>query len=353
MDIPSWIAFILQQWETMKVLHPRYVTNVRQLQLALLVTMPGEVITLVGPSRVGKSKSLKEALALTYPASTKHHKPVVVVEGENASIGGEFSTKAFAVQCLRAIEHPMFCTVKSENPMADQYKSRVHRATEGVLRDAFEAALLMCGTKVLVIDEAHHFGYARGGPVAAARILDSLKCLANKTQVKLILAGSYRLLDLLALAPHLLGRQHPLEFPRYRTSNSEDVMSWRQILTAFGQGLLVEKSGDCLQAWGKLLFDGSFGCVGHLSRWLRACLAYTVLNELPSITRPSLLATRLPDMQADELVAEILEGERSIARGGEARCLPDKLPEIPRRLKKIRSRPFQKKARRSPRGGRS
>lgn len=353
MDIPSWIKSALQKWETMKVLHHHYVANVQQLQLALFATMPGEIITLVGPSRVGKTKSLCEAIAAAYPANTKLQKPVIFVEAENASKGGEFSTKAFMVQCLRAIGHPMFCDERSDNFLTTQYQSRVYRATEAVLRDAFEAALSMCGTIVLVVDEAHHIGYAPGGAAAAARILDSLKCLANKTRVKLVLAGSYELLNLIALAPHLLGRQQPLEFPRYKASNPEDVDYWRQLLLAFDQRLVFEKKGDSLQAWAKLLFEGSFGCAGHLSRWLRSCLAFIASNGLPCITEAALLATRMPDAQAKELAAEILAGERSIARMGAARRSLGDSTRPTKNSRKKSSKPFQRNPRRSPRGGRS
>jgi len=353
MDTPIWISSTLQKWQTMKVLHHHYIANVQQLQVALFAAMPGEVIALIGPPRVGKTRSLREAMMSAYPASTGPWKPVLFVEAENASKNGEFSTKAFMIQCLRAIEHPIFCGESSDDPVSAQYHSRIHRATEGVLRDAFEAAIWMRRTEVLVVDEAHHIGYAPGGAAAAARILDSLKCLANKTHVKLVLAGSYALLDLMALAPHLLGRQQPLEFPRYKASSSEDVAAWRQLLQAFNQGLVVEKNAGSLQSWAKLLFEGSFGCAGHLSRWLRSSLAYIAGHATPCITEAALRATRMPDTQAKELAKEILDGERSIERGGETRLLVNNLKKEPSKPSKRSRKPFQRNAERHPRGGRA
>lgn len=353
MSASSWIESTLRKWQEMKVPHHHYVANVQQLQLALFAAMPGEIITLVGPTRVGKTRSLREAMSVAYPSKHKNRRSVIFVEAENASKNGEFSTKAFTVQCLRAIEHPMFCEQDMDDPLQSQYRSRVHRATEGVLRDAFEGALSTCRTEVLVVDEAHHIQYAPGGSASAARILDSLKCLANKTQIKLVLAGSYALLDVVALAPHLLGRQHPLEFPRYKITSSEDVAAWKQLLHAFNEGLEIDTAAGSLQAWAKLLFEGSFGCAGHLSRWLRSCLAYTASHSLPYVTEAALIATCLPDAQAKELANEILAGERSIARLGttQAERFPPNAPSA--KPAKGQPKPFQRKPRRSPRGGRS
>lgn len=373
METSDWIKTATREWQTLKVLHPHYVANVRRLQLALFVTLPGEIITLVGPSRVGKTRSLREAAERTYPPNAgerrNEQRPVVFVEAENASQDGAFSTKAFMVQCLRAIEHPIYGLTGPDDPWHGRTQSRAHRATEAALRDAFEIGLRMCGTEVLIVDEAHHISYVRGGPKAAAQVLDSLKCLANKTQVKLVLTGAYSLLDLLALAPHLLGRQQPLEFPRYRLTAPGDVKAWKQVLLAFNNAPIFADRAACaehterLDMWAQLLYNGSLGCVGHLSRWLRAALIHADAEGLEGLNEAALLATRLPDTQAAQLAADILAGERTMTRATERLPAPQRTSHsrisatpassaLAKSAKRRQAAPFQRNVRRSPRGGR-
>lgn len=352
MDVPAWVEEAIRHCHSVKVLHRNYVANVKQLQLALLVALPGEVITVVGPSRVGKTKAVREATRAAYATTVGHAKPVIYVEAENASRDGEFSSKGFMMQCLRAVEHPIFGGWPSTPHGHDQFLARLHRATESTLRDAFEAAIATCETQVLVVDEAHHFGYVRGGQSAAARILDSLKCLVNKTDVKLVLTGSYALLDIISLAPHLLGRHHPIEFPRYKSDVSDDIVAWRQLLNAYAEGHIPSMAKDGLQSWAKLLFDGSFGCVGHLSRWLRDSLARAAECGLPGITEEALLASQIPYALGQHIAAEIIAGERMMARG--RGCDDIRWEPTHNRVEKTASSTaFQRNARRSPRGGRA
>jgi hypothetical protein len=213
----------------------------------------------------------------------------------------------------------------------------------------------------LVIDEAHHVGYAPGGDAAAARILDSYKCLANRTNLKLVLTGSYQLLRLLTLAPHLLGRQHPLEFPRYRAGVRSDVTSWQQILQTFSQCLKFE-NGQSLCTWNSYLFEGAQGCVGQLLRWLRVALARLQSEEGTSISRDLLEQTRLPAAQEASILAEILVGEQQLAQanasisgkmsaslqGGDEAKPRDSQPT----RKQRKGKPFQRHSKRNKVGGR-
>ncbi len=279
---------------------------------------------------------------------------VVMVEAENSSKGGEFSTKAFMVACLKAIRHPIYGGPANDDLWGSKFDQLLHKTSEATLRDAFERALKLRQVEYLVIDEAHHVQYVAGGDNAATRVLDSWKCLASKAKVKLVLSGSYKLLSLLGLAPHLIGRQQPLNFGRYKATSRTEVENWEQVLREFNE-LLQLKDGESLSTWNRTLFDGSLGCVGLLSQWIRACLASMLADEADTVTLERLQSTRLPSLQERDLLAEILIGEEDLKRAHEQISPPvqSSAPKPASEKKTSTRKPFQRKSRRSAAGGRA
>jgi len=278
----------------------------------------------------------------------------VMVDAENSAKNGEFSTKDFMISCLKAIHHPIYGIPAPEDQWGLKLDQLVNKTSEATLRQAFERALELRQTEYLVIDEAHHVMYVPGGDAAAARVLDSWKCLANKTKVKLVLSGSYKLLPLLGLAPHMVGRQGPLDFGRYGTTPS-DVDNWEQVIRKFSE-LLKFEDQESLSTWNKVLFDGSLGCVGLLSRWLRSCLASMHSDGLHVLTLDILLSDRLPAVQESKLLEEILVGEHDLKRLHETTGVKPATPPVGKEDKKRGvkgGRPFQRNSRRSQAGGRS
>lgn len=316
MVIPAgWIPAALDALKASKVLHRNYEMARKQLTIASRAVMKGELIVLVGPSRVGKTRCLIDALDIreVNKPGDDQRMPIVIVEASNDSKNGEFSTKAFMAACLRAIRHPIYGVPDEDDPWEERLQARIHRTPESTLRSAFERAIGLRRTECVVFDEAHHVRYAPGGDSAAARILDSYKCLANRTNINLVLTGSYQLLDLLLLAPHLLGRQIPMEFPRYRADVREDVAAWQQTLRTFSKHLVFNK-GESLCDWGDYLFQGSQGCVGQLLSWLRAALTTLLTTNGEVISRDVLERTRKPVAQEESILAEIVKGEQQLVR---------------------------------------
>jgi hypothetical protein len=356
----DWIPKAIDAIRDRKIEHKRYVHVRKRILSGVRAIWPGELIVLVGPSRVGKSRCISDALsvALVNVPDAEGTMRVVMVEAENSSKGGEFSTKAFMLACLKAIRHPIYGGPADDDLWGSKFNQLLHKTSEATLRDAFERALELRQVEYLVIDEAHHVQYVAGGDRAATRVLDSWKCLANQAKIKLVLSGSYKLLSLLGLAPHLIGRQQPLNFGRYKATSRTEVENWEQVLREFSE-LLQFEDGESLSTWNRTMFEGALGCVGLLSQWIRACLASMLADEADTVTLDRLQSTRLPSLQERDLLAEILIGEEDLKRAHEQLPPPVQSsgsdnPSKPTCKKKTSTRkPFQRKSRRSAAGGRA
>lgn len=349
MTTSSWALQAADFVANQCIQHRKYRRAVESAFNALGIAQPGEVVVVVGPSRVGKSRAVSEAInRLVRPRDGMRDKPYVVVQAENASTQGSFSTKAFMQALCRAIEHPMYGLAEPDDPWGIRISTRVNRTPEALLRDAVEHGLSFLNTRYLIVDEAHHVGYAGRNSSNALAVLDSWKCLAAKTNTVLCLVGSYQLLDILAHAPHLLGRQRLIEFPRYRASDPDDVAAFMQVLITWCDVIRFDRRRSSSAKWARFMFNHSFGCVGHLSRWLMSALGEAAARESEAISDELFRSTRHPRSQEAAIAAEIEAGERAIARTEEAFEPEPPTPGVPGL-----GRPFRRKTRRFPINGRT
>lgn len=344
-----WAIEAAERIKEQRIEHRTYCRAVASIFNALSVAQPGEVVVVVGPSRVGKSRAVAQAVSNSVATpNASSRKPYIVVEAENASTLGSFSTKAFMQLTCRAIEHPIYGVAAPDDPWGSAIHTRLHRTPEAILRDAVEQGLILLGTRFVVVDEAHHVGYAGSSGRNALAVLDSWKCMAFRTGTVLCLVGSYKLLDILACAPHLLGRQRLIEFPRYRADSSEDVKEFGRILRVWSSLLRFEDRSLKLQSWSRLLFTHSLGCIGNLSKWLRSALGEVAAENTGALRHSVLLSTRHPASQEAAMVAEIEAGEAAMSRDNvTASCEATATP------RKTSRTPFQRHTKRFEIGGRS
>lgn len=297
------------QW----ISHPKFRQAESQTLAALITADPGEVVVVVGPSRVGKS-SLVERLqrALVGTSVTEGSMPLVSIILENSSVHGSLSSKSFTVSALQAVRHPMFGLDAPDDLWGIERMRKIERTPEGVLRTAFENALRYRGTKYVFIDEAHHLLYARGGIESAAALLDSLKCLAANARVVLVLVGAYPLLALVQRLPHLIGRKLQTHFGRYRADTKDDVLAFDRILLEYSTHLRLER--ESLRPWNEYLFQGSLGCIGLLRGWIRNALNQAWLGDARFLSLEHLEASKNSELDLRSLTAEIDAGENNLSK---------------------------------------
>lgn len=352
-----WTDTAINSIKIVRIPHRNYERALAETLAALVAAAPGEVVCITGPSRVGKSRlvaELAKLIAGDHASINDGLMPVVTVLASNCTNRGVFRTKDFAVHCLEAIQHPLYGVSKPDDPWDIARARLLDNTAESTLSDAFRKGVKIRRAIYVIIDESQHVCYALGGDLEAAAILDSWKSQATKAEVVLVLVGAYPLIEILRLCPHLLGRKHQIHFPRYYDTE-EDLLVFDQILDAYTAAIRLPPGVRSLREWNYLLYPDSLGCIGLLSGWLRGGIAVAHAQNTEYLTKDHLLAARKTLGDLKEIALEIATGEQAL------KCRSDDEKEqapvisnaTPDNVKRKRSRkPFKKKPRRYPVGGR-
>ncbi|GGD48470.1 AAA family ATPase [Pseudoxanthomonas indica] len=233
----------------------------RKLYAHLSLATEGDVIFLIGPSRVGKSTILKECLEQMF----KGHRdprfiPYAKVDASQTN-QGHFTLKQLWADLLVEVKHPSFCD-------SDYSLRRSH--TEASLLSTLIRTMIARNTILIAVDEGMPMLLLRGpaGPIPA---LDTLKCLGNKTGAAVVVCGDYTLLDRCFLSAHLNGRMVVIEFPGYSESK-DDVIEFSRILASIDTQL-PWRSGQSLVKHMDFIYAGTAGCCGSAIKWSRLALA--------------------------------------------------------------------------------
>lgn len=190
--------------------HDHYQKVIAACHSRVTFMLGGSVLAVVGPTRVGKSRAVREALRKLYPPSAGRFPPFIEIDASTTD-SGFISTRYLTLTMLAKVEHPFY--------VGDEHGLRLNN-TETIARIRLVKALKHRDVELIFIDEAHHLLRTKSTRSALAA-LDWLKCLGNETGVKIVLAGSYELLSTCFTSAHLNGRLSFIEFPRYRPIESD------------------------------------------------------------------------------------------------------------------------------------
>lgn len=313
MDSDShWTLAAAKQITDNALNHSKFDRAKKELAAAMWAAEPGEVIALVGPSRVGKSALLDLAgrhVREIYPGVNN---PWVSVMAANAGRFSKFELKYCLDSCLKAIKHPIYGFSDPSDPYGNKLRRLIEKTSEPTLRSALMQAMVISGTLYLAIDEAHHIGHATGGNNTATQIFDGLKCLAAETGAVLILVSAYPLLKVLRLNAHMLGRKVTIHFPRYRRDVKEDCEEFVRILRTYDQILAGKTAFRSLVSEWEYLMDVTLGCLGHLSKILRGGLGYCQAESCDLLDIKHLKRAAHHPNDIKKILAEIDEGERDV-----------------------------------------
>lgn len=345
----SWALDAREKLRTVHIPHRNYEAARTDLRSAVAFSEDGELLRVVGPTGVGKSRLRKQVVPLISDPnapSDDMFMPVVTTSAVNSNTNGSFSTRQFAIAALKSIEHPIYAP--SNRKPFDVGRIRLTARTgEPELRDAFLEALVWRKTKLWVIDELQELMKIRGGTKCASDYLDSVKCLGAESGIRVMVFTTYELLEALQMSTHLVRRTMDTHFRRYRPDVREDVVAFDQILSVYS-GMLRFDGSASLRDWNEYLYAGSLGCIGLLQSWIRNALRVVVASKSKTLRLPHFETQRRPDAELQRIDHEIRAGEAMLANTGPS---PSELDHGPANVKRRNSRPFRRKPRRDPVGG--
>lgn len=316
--------------------HPHFSLSHERLFNLSAIAQPGSVITLVGPTRVGKtflSHELSENLVSPTAQVKSSCIPIARIEAA-ATDKGFISTRYLLLQILGAIKHPFY--------VGDIPDVRM-RHTESALRKRAISGFAARKTKYLIIDEAHHLLRTTSDRVAES-VLDWVKCFGNETGCITILFGGYALLRFLYLSSHFNGRLAVIEFPNYG-DDADDSREFDRLLVTVDEWLPCAR-GFSLYQFREQINEGCQGCYGQLIHWTLCALA-----EMQSVGAQRL---KLKHFLSTRKVGQVQAIKNDIEAGKVlltdlAKRMDDHYQDfVPTQPPKQTHRPFQRKPIRDP-----
>ncbi|WP_168204116.1 AAA family ATPase [Aliikangiella coralliicola] len=335
-----------------KILHRNWKRAFAEAFVLMTTASPGEVISIYGPSRTGKTSLLTELTKVICGnnQSNDDEQPLVMIEIDNSGGKAAFSFKSFLQEMLNLIKHPIY-SYSIDGNWSDPVKvTRNARTTEAVLARALVEGLLQRKTKFWIVDEAQDMKYAGKDAMAAAGVMDAIKTLAKKANVILVICGTYPILQSINRSGHLENRKHDVHLARYRTSE-KDLSEFLWILSNYDAALELDPTLGSLQNCAELLYQGSFGCIGLIRAWLYRASVHAAIDGR-KITLAHIHQSMKSLKQLVTSANEIKEGEKLLA------LEPCKIVQSiiggaqPLTKKKSSAIPFQRKPKRYEPGNR-
>ncbi|MCM3358647.1 TniB family NTP-binding protein [Psychrobacillus sp. MER TA 171] len=280
---------------------------------------PHNIIMVVGPSGVGKSRlffatlyTMLKNMAVEIELD-KSIIPITGIELPNPDLG-KFNWKDFYYRVLSSLNEPLIdykIDINLLKTMKNSFTASIP-STAAAMRRSIENAFLYRKTMALLIDEAQHFfninAEKRGDSEKNQRQFNSIKSLANMSNTKIVLFGTYDLNAVINLDGQLSRRVKELHFPRYDYTIEKDKKSFQSILLTFQKLLPVHEEPDLI-LHAEYIYENSIGCAGILKNWLHLCLSDAIEKEEKTITYANLKKNTLQTKKLLTLANEAIIGE--------------------------------------------
>jgi hypothetical protein len=242
---------------------------------------------------------------------------VVGVEAISPDVGN-FNWKQFYTIVLEALDEPCVnhkVKLLSHNDENEVVKRRLR--ANGDLRQATEQSIKFRKPASLLIDEAQHLAKMSSGRKLQDQ-LDSMKSLAERTKIPIVLLGTYELLPFRNLSAQLSRRSVDVHFRRYRSDQTEEAKTFKNVLWSFQNHLPVHETPDLVGDW-DYFYERSIGCVGILKDWLVRALVKALKDGGHCLTRRQIEKSAPSVSQVEKMFFEAVEGEALLEESPEAR----------------------------------
>jgi hypothetical protein len=320
----------LAYFRALTIGHPLLLRVYDDLRLAIRDSAPGSIIMVQGPAGVGKTtllqrveKDLKERLAPEL-AQDVERLPAVRIDAI-APESGSFNWKDYFRRLLIALEEPESLIDRKviPNQSGATFQSGALRlisrenAVSSRLRHAVEQTLRRRRPLAVLVDDAQHLAIMGSGRKLLDQI-NTIKSIANLSQITHVLTGTYELMTLRHLNGQLSRRSVDIEFNRYLSDNPEHREAFINCLWTFQQHLPLPKTPELVNQW-DYFYERSIGCVGVLKDWLTGALALALENSEQTLTTRDLERRALSVTQCARMLSEAVDGERKLTESTDAK----------------------------------
>jgi hypothetical protein len=326
-----------QYFRSYTVAHPNLKSANEDLAAAICEAIPGSLIFVCGPSGVGKTTlRLRTEQRITSELLTELNSdpgrlPVVGVEAISPDVGN-FNWKQFYTIVLEALDEPCV-NRKVKLPSQNNENGLVKRLpASGDLRHATEQSIKFRKPASLLVDEAQHLAKMSSGRKLQDQ-LDSIKSLAERTKIPIVLLGTYELLPFRNLSAQLSRRSVDVHFRRYRADRTEEVKAFKSALWSFQNHLPLQEMPDLVGDW-DYFYERSIGCVGVLKDWLIRALVKALRDGGHRLTRKQIEKSALSVSQVEKMFSEAIEGEALLEESPESRTRLRTLMGLPAKFTK-------------------
>lgn len=298
------------------VSHPKLGKALIELKKAIYSPENFNVIMIVGPSGVGKSRLFEQTLKSVLKDMVEDMEqdksiiPITGIELPNPDLG-KFNWKDFYYRVLSSLNEPLIdYKIDVQKVLGNTNKKKVNTQkaeTAPELRRSLENAFLYRKTKALLIDEAQHF-FDVGTAVKMQRQFNSIKSLSNMANTKIVLFGTYDLNSVINLDGQLSRRVHEIHFPRYDYSQDEEIKMFKNMLFSFQRALPLKEEPNLVKLH-EYIYENSIGCAGIVKNWLQRCLSEAIDNNEKTITLKNLEKNAMNTKKLLTLAKEANSGE--------------------------------------------
>jgi hypothetical protein len=291
------------------------------------------IIMVIGPSRIGKSRMILEIIDEINKEMNKEMSenqsiiPVSGMELPNPD-SRKFNWKDFYKRVLLAMSEEMVEYKVNLNDLMNKKKSKsispFDSNTSPELRQSIERVFYHRETKAFLIDEAQHFFKIGGGSDALITQFNSIKSLSNMAGTVFVMFGTYDLNTMINLDGQLTSRVKEIHFPRYDNKDKTDMNFFKGCIYSFQKLIPVSIEPQLVQHT-QYLYENSIGCIGILKQWLQRSLNQALRENANTVTLDHLKQNALSLKKVFRLASEAVHGEMQFLENEELREMIRKL----------------------------
>lgn len=316
----SELSEILNRFHKKLVRHLKLSEAIEQLQEINFPSFNEKIVTLVGPSGVGKSTALahfESDLLMKHQLEMEQNPSLVPVIRMTLQTGirGNFDWKDAFIRMLEKFNEPLIRRKSLPRQCVEldgEIVTNITRLVPSELRRAVRNCCQSRGTKVILFDEASSLFTAATSDNYLLQF-ELVKSAVNKIQSRILLCGAYDLLKIEDFNGQLIRRTRSIHFDRYHVKELKkgDLYgeSFRDTILTLLNAILIPKEKGLVDHADYFLLM-SLGCIGNLKDWLARALEAALKLDKPILSREILAKTALSKNVLKKMLVEIRLGEK-------------------------------------------